>query len=163
MRVGIDIGRVISCPAHDDGTPDTSFILALTHADAMATPIAPDCIDVIKLLVRKAEGNVWLISKAGQRIESLTRDWLAHINFFGLTGVNPANLIFVRKREEKQVHARELMLTDFIDDRSDILLSMHKKVPNLYLFGPQKHPAPPWVIPVKNWTEVAVKMLLLSR
>lgn len=48
-----------------------------------------------------------------------------------------------------------LGITDFIDDRLDVLEAMRGVVPRLYLFGPQKRPTPQWVIPVIDWSAVA--------
>src|SRR5262245_2571077 len=109
-RLGVDIGRVIMCPTHDDGRPDTSFLDA-DEAGALATPAAPGLYDVLPALVRAFGGRAWLVSKAGPRIEALTRLWLAHHRFAERTGLPAANVRFCRRRPEKRAHAAQLGLT----------------------------------------------------
>src|SRR5262249_40414761 len=119
-RLGIDIGRVIMCPTRDDGRPDTSF-LGASEAAALETPAAPDMFEVVPGLVRRFGGRAWLVSKAGARIEALTRRWFEHHRFFERTGLPPEQVRFCRRREDKRAHAAELGLTHFIDDRLDVL------------------------------------------
>ena len=49
---------------------------------------------------------------------------------------------FCLKRPEKAIHCRELGITHFIDDRTDVLAAMIGVVPLLYLFGPQRGETP---------------------
>jgi hypothetical protein len=150
-RLGIDIGRVLITPTRDDGSADTSF-LAEDDATALATPPAAGMFDVVPDLVRRFDGRVWLVSKAGERIEALTRLWLAHHRFFDRTGIDPANVRFCRQREEKRDHAQTLALTHFIDDRIDVLAQLRGAVSCLALFGVQAAPIPAWVVHVPDWT-----------
>lgn len=150
-RLGIDIGRVIMCPTHDDGQPDTSFLGADDEA-ALEIPAAPDMFDVVPELVQRFGGRVWLVSKAGRRIEDLTRRWLERHRFFERTGMDPGHLRFCRRREDKRVHADDLGLTHFIDDRLDVLSHLRGGVPHLALFGVQTDPIPDWVIHVPAWS-----------
>src|SRR5690349_11814962 len=106
-RLGVDIGRVVMCPAADDGAPDTSF-LALPEHEALQVPAAPHLWDVLPDVVRAFGGRVWLVSKAGARIEALTRRWLAHHDFFARVGMAPGAVRFCRKRPEKRDHALAL-------------------------------------------------------
>jgi hypothetical protein len=149
-RLGIDIGRVIMCPVHDDGQPDTSFLTA-KDADALETPAAPGLWEVVPRLVDAFGGRVWLVSKAGSRIEALTRRWFEHHRFFERTGMGPDRARFCRKREDKRVHAAELGLTHFIDDRVDVLGHLRGLVPRLGLFGVQTEAPPDWVLPITDW------------
>src|SRR5689334_15943894 len=96
-RLGIDIGRVIMCPADGDGRPDTSFLNARGDA-ALEVPPSPHLFSVLPELVERFDGEVWLISKAGERIESLTRRWFTHQDFFEKTGMAPENVRFCRER-----------------------------------------------------------------
>jgi hypothetical protein len=149
-RLGIDIGRVIMCPVHDDGQPDTSFLTA-GDADALETPAAPGLWEVVPLLVQAFAGRVWLVSKAGSRIEALTRRWFQHHRFFDRTGMDAASARFCRRREDKRAHAAELGLTHFIDDRVDVLEHLRGLVPRLGLFGVQAETPPGWVLPIADW------------
>jgi hypothetical protein len=148
--LGIDIGRVIMCPTRDDGRPDTSF-LGASDEDALAIPPAPAMFDVVPALVRLFDGRAWLVSKAGARIEALTRRWLDHHRFFERTAMDASHVRFCRRRDEKRAHADALGLTHFIDDRSDVLKYLRGAVPCLALFGVQTEPIPDWVVHVPDW------------
>jgi len=149
-RLGIDIGRVLMCPTHDDGRPDTSFLGASDEA-ALETPAAPGMFETVPALVRLFDGQAWLVSKAGRRIEALTRRWLEHHRFFERTGMDASHLRFCRRREEKREHAADLGLTHFIDDRLDVLGHLRGAVPRLALFGVQTEPIPDWVVHLPEW------------
>ena len=155
-RLGIDIGRVIMCPVGEDGRPDTSFLQA-GEREALEVPPTPGMFDVVPRLVRQFQGRVWLVSKAGPRIERLTRRWLQHHGFFERTGLRPDRVRFCRRREDKREHAVSLGLTHFIDDRSDVLSYLRGVVPHLFLFGVQTEPVPDWVVHVLDWTAVAAR------
>ncbi len=151
--LGIDIGRVLMCPSDDDARPDTSF-LDLPEQRALALPASPYVWDVVPQLVRAFAGRVWLVSKAGARVEALSRRWLAHHRFFERVGLPAGAVRFCRRRPEKRIHAVELGLSHFIDDRSDVLAALVGVVPHLYLFGAQKQPAPGFATHVADWLTV---------
>lgn len=153
LALGIDIGRVIMSPARDDGSPDTSF-LSGNEREALDVPPAPHLYDVLPGLVEHFSGRVWLVSKAGERIEKLTRRWLRHQQFFEQSGMRPDRVRFCRRRPDKRLHAEQLGLTHFIDDRADVLGYLRGAVEQLYLFGVQTHPIPDWVTPVVDWRAV---------
>ena len=155
-RLGIDIGRVLMCPANEDGRPDTSFLEG-DDRSALEVPPAPGMFDVVPALVSAFGGRVWLVSKAGPRIEKLTRRWLNHHQFHERTGLRPDRVRFCRKREEKRVHAQALELTHFIDDRTDVLAHLQGLVPHLYLFGVQTGEIPSWTVHVIDWPAVAAR------
>lgn len=148
--LGIDIGRVLMCPTDDDARPDTSF-LDLPEARALAVPAAPHVWEVVPELVRAFGGRVWLVSKAGARIEALTRRWLAHHRFFARVGMREDAVRFCRQRPEKRTHAVALGLTHFVDDRSDVLTALVGAVPHLYLFGTQRTRPPAFATHVADW------------
>jgi hypothetical protein len=159
-RIGLDIGRVIIAPVGPDGRTDTSF-LGGTDAAAMRTPPSEGAFEVIRELVEAHEGRVWLVSKCGPRIQARTRDWLRFQGFYRTTGMDPSHLRFCRKRPQKQIHARQLGLTHFVDDRLDVLRHLPEVTPNLYLFGVQKPgtAAPEWVTPVADWAAVRAALI----
>ena len=160
-RLGIDIGRVLMCPTHDDGRPDTSFLSASDEA-ALETPAAPGMFEVVPALVRLFDGRTWLVSKAGARIEKLTRRWLEHHRFFERTGLDPSHVRFCRRRDEKRGHADDLRLTHFIDDRLDVLEHLRGGVPRLALFGVQTTAIPDWVVHLPEWAALAGLLPLAS-
>jgi hypothetical protein len=149
-RLGLDVGRVLMCPTHDDGSPDTSFLAAADDA-ALEIPAAPGMFDVVPDLVRRFSGRVWIISKAGARIEALTRRWFDRHRFYDRTGIDPACVHFCRRRDEKRVHTDALGLTHFIDDRTDVLGHLRGGVEHLVLFGVQSEPIPDWVEHLPDW------------
>lgn len=152
MRIGIDIGRVLIAPTVD-GREDTSF-LGRTYDEAMTTPPAPSSFDVVRDLVERTGGAVWLVSKAGPSVQRKTVGWLAHHGFHEATGLPPDKVRFCRKRHEKAGHCEELGLTHFLDDRRDVLGHLAGLVPHRLLFGEQAAPPPPWAIPLRSWPEV---------
>lgn len=160
-RLGIDIGRVIICPAGANGKEDTSF-LGSTDAEAMETPPSPGALAVIKALVERFEGRVWLVSKCGSRIERRSRSWLRYQRFHEQTGLPRDHLRFCKKRPDKAIHCRRLGLTHFIDDRLDVLRHLRDVTPFLFLFGYQKPRTvtPAWVEPVSDWR--VVRRVLLT-
>ncbi len=161
-RLGIDIGRVIICPTADDGRPDTSF-LGSSPEQALEIAAAPGALTTISRLVRAFDARVWLVSKAGQRIQQLTLLWLEHHEFYATTGLPRDHVRFCRRRHEKREHALELGLSHFIDDRLDVLGHLRGAVPELYLFGWQPAPAPDWVQSVGDWSAVARALLSQSQ
>lgn len=121
----------------------------------MRTPPMPDAFESIRGLTELFAGQVWLVSKAGPRIEARTRRWLDAWDFFRQTGIVRDNLRFCRQRHEKADHCRELGITDFIDDRVEVLQHLRGVAPRLYLFGPQKRMThvPEWAAHVLTWRE----------
>ncbi len=151
MKLGIDIGRVLITPDSGD-KGDTSFIGGSLE-DALATPPYPGMFEAVPELVRMFGGQVWLVSKARQRVQEKTRRWLAHHRFYERTGIKPGNLRFCLERPEKADHCRKLGLTHFIDDRLDVQQHLSGVVPHRFLFGPQKPGlvVPRGIIPVVDW------------
>jgi hypothetical protein len=93
MKLGIDIGRVLIAPDPADGKADTSFIGGSIKA-ALATPPYEGMFDVVPGLVALFGGRVWLVSKAGPKVQEKTRLWLRHHAFFECTGIPPNHLRF---------------------------------------------------------------------
>jgi len=136
-RLGVDIGRVIIGTAALGGQADTSFLSGGDEA-AMATPAARGAAEALGRLTEAFDGQVWLVSKCGPRIQARSRRWLRHQRFFDRTGIAESHLRFCRKRHEKRGHAEALGLSFFVDDRADVLRHLLGLVPHLYLFGHQK-------------------------
>ncbi|QSI33649.1 hypothetical protein GNX71_30425 [Variovorax sp. RKNM96] len=137
-KLGIDIGRVLIAPEGANGA-DTSFIGG-SMDDALRTPPYEGMFDAVAPLVARFEGRVWLVSKCGPSVQAKSRAWLQHHRFFERTGIAPGNLRFCLQRPQKADHCRELGITHFIDDRSDVLRHLEGIVPHRYLFGPQGKP-----------------------
>ena len=137
-RLGIDIGRVLIAAEGPHGE-DTAFIGGSLQ-DALDTPPYEGMFDAVVPLVEKFEGRVWLVSKCGPSVQAKSRAWLRHHRFFERTGIAPENLRFCLQRPQKADHCRQLRITHFIDDRTDVLHHLQDIVPNRYLFGPQRKP-----------------------
>jgi hypothetical protein len=150
--LGIDIGRVIICPASAEGVEDTSF-LSGSEEQALETPPSAGSFEAIRDFVQLFEGRVWLVSKCGPRIQALTRRWLAYQRFHEATGVPEAHVRFCRRRPEKREHCQAIRATHFIDDRLDVLEHLRGVVPNLYWFGhrPVGVDSPAWLTPVVDF------------
>ncbi len=136
-KLGVDIGRVlIDGSAHPDGG-DTAFFQGSEEV-MLATPEMAGAFDAIARLTALFDGQVWLVSKCGDRVEQRTRRWLQAHDFSGRTGVPADNLRFCRARKDKRIHCVDLGLTYFVDDRSDVHEAIADVVPHRYLFGPQR-------------------------
>ncbi len=156
--LGIDIGRVIIAAANSSGG-DTSFLSA-EHEQALLTPASPGAFKAIRELNDVFDGRVWLVSKAGQKIQARSRAWLTRSRFWDLTGVPSDHIRFCRERHEKAAHCVRLGVTHFVDDRSDVLRTMEGIVPCLYLFGPQPSRARLLgMTPVINWSAARAAIL----
>ncbi len=141
-RLGIDIGRVIIDGS--SGAGDTSFFSGDTAA-MLRTPAVPGAFEAITRLVGVFDGQAWLVSKCGPRVQQRSLDWLRHHRFFELTGIAEGNIRFCLQRPQKAVHCADLGITHFVDDKPDVIAAITPVVPHRYLF--------------KNWvdTEAAIR------
>ncbi|MFD1045607.1 hypothetical protein ACFQ1S_08475 [Kibdelosporangium lantanae] len=158
-RLGVDFGRVINEGSAEPGGDDTTF-LSGGFAEAMRTSEMTGLYDVLPGLVDRFGGRVWIVSKCGEKIQERTLQWLDHNDFWARTGISPDNIRFCRQRPQKAVHCKRLGITHFIDDRRDVLGHLRGLVDHLYLFGPQKMPAPDWVVATPTWADVQARISL---
>jgi hypothetical protein len=159
FRLGVDIGRVIIGGGAPGGN-DTQFFSGDT-ARMLATPAVPAAIDTLARLV-PLFGQVWLVSKCGERVQRHTRQWLDHHDFAARTGIPGDHLRFCLKRPDKAVHCAQLGITHFVDDKLDVHQALRGVVPHRYLFGPQRTPPPDWVEHTPTWAtaEAAIRRSL---
>lgn len=156
--MGIDFGGVIVRNRNQSLGADTD----LTGREK--TEVAQDGVfEALREIVRMCEGRVWIVSKAGPRMEARTRAWLNEVDFFSHTGMNPGYIEFCRERQEKEAICRELQISHFIDDRIHVMQILRYTVPHLYLFGEQTSESfcPPWASFVSRWSRV-VELLAFS-
>jgi hypothetical protein len=126
--LGVDVGGVLVHRATDD--TDTSFF----GDRPMDTPAVPGAVEALAALANGPfESRIYLVSKAGPKISSLTRQWLEHTGFYDATGLNPEQVHFCRRREDKEPICRRLGITHFVDDRMSVLNHLGC-VPHRYLF-----------------------------
>lgn len=130
--LGIDIGGVVIDRVRNDNS-DTSFF----SDNYLRTTAVRGAFNAIMQLREHFDGQVYLVSKCGREVESKTRLWLVHLNFYGLTGLRETNVHFCRTREAKAPICVKLGITHFVDDRLEVLsyLTMVKKK---YLFQPNE-------------------------
>jgi hypothetical protein len=152
IRLGVDIGRVIIGGGVVPGSSDTQFFNGDT-ARMLATPAIAGAFDTLARLVPRF-GQVWLVSKCGERVQRRTRQWLDHHDFATRTGIPRDHLRFCLRRPDKAIHCAELRITHFVDDKLDVHRALRGVVAHRYLFGPQPTPAPAWVEHTANWTAV---------
>lgn len=147
--LGVDFGNVIVRPGLKAG--ESMFSAAYLYA-----PPSDDCFDILGLLngSRRFDGRVYVVSKAGERIERRTREWMEHHDFYARTGIPADRLHFVRSIEEKPDTCRELGITDFVDDRLEVLELMPWMV-GRYLYCPTRpEHLPRRITWVATWREL---------
>ncbi|TWD78973.1 hypothetical protein FB561_0021 [Kribbella amoyensis] len=151
-RLGIDIGRVIIDGSAGPG--DTSFFQG-DRAAMLRTPAVAEAFATIARLVQLFDGQAWLVSKCGPRIQQRSLDWLLHHRFFERTGIPADHVRFCLRRPDKAIHCRELGITHFVDDKPDVHEALAGLVPYRYLFGPQRsRHVPAGVTATRTWSEV---------
>lgn len=157
VALGLDFGRVIMCSPEGVEGADTRF-LALPEDEALAIAPPVGAFQIIAALVVQFQGRVFIVSKAGPRIQRLTQAWLQTHDFFELTGMPRTALYFCRERSEKRNRALELELTHFVDDRVDVLMHLKDVVEHRYLFGRHVQ-VPPWAVHVPDWPALQRELL----
>ena len=157
LRLGVDIGRVIIDGSSHPSGDDTAFFKGGVD-NALRTPPVAGVFDVLPRLVELFDHEVWLVSKCGERVRQRTLAWLDHHDFYKRTGIEAAAVRFCLTRPEKADHARDLGLTDFIDDRADVHEALLGVVERCYLFGPQRRPGADWMIATPTWASVEAEI-----
>jgi hypothetical protein len=152
-KLGVDFGRVINDASSHPSGDDTSFLRG-SEEETLATLEMAGSFASLKRLNGLFGGQVWIVSKAGQRIQENTERWLTHHSFYDATGIFADRVRFVRRRADKAAVCSELGITHFVDDRAEVLAYLVGIVPHLYLFGPQENPAPSQMLPVATWAIV---------
>lgn len=159
-KLGVDIGGVII--ENHDVSADTSFM----SKNFLSTPATADAfIELKRLNEGRFKDRVFLVSKCGPSVQSKTRKWLKHNNFYEITGISEDMVHFCLERIEKAEISHSLGLTAFVDDRLEILGYL-KHLSDLFLFKPQEAEVEenrehlPLVTVVNSWAELGT---LLNR
>lgn len=116
MRIGIDIGNVII----GGGGDDTQFF----GDDFLGTPEVDGAVASIRRLA-EAGNEIFLISKCGPKVQAKTMQYFRFYEVLQRAGIKEFPY-FVESRKDKWPVARALKLDLFIDDREDIIVSMHR-------------------------------------
>src|SRR5438046_7596997 len=103
-----------------------------------------------------SSGNVWIVSKAGVRMENAARGWFEKERFFERTGMSADHLLFCRERMGKAPICQTLGITHFVDDRIHLMQILRYEVPRLFLFGEpvRRQFCPPWARYVSSWPDL---------
>ena len=156
--LGVDLGRVV---IGGDSNQDTSF----WGGRPMQTPQIEGAFDSLRRLHELFAGRVFVVSKAGSRVETLSRQWLEQHGFHDTTGIGADHLNFVRERADKADVCALLAITHFIDDRLDVLGHLEGVVPHRFWFAPPGDaatdaptPTQTAVVPVIGWPDAVAKI-----
>jgi hypothetical protein len=96
-KIGVDIGGVIIASVEADA--DTSFF----GDNYLQTPEVPDAITILGHLNTQGRfaGNVHLVSKAGERTQQRTGEWLIGKGFQARTQIQEESIHFTTTRVGK--------------------------------------------------------------
>ena len=161
QALGVDIGNVIINHRLSDLDDKT------LHEERYSTiPASEGVFEAMKTLNTYFSGQVYLISKCTPWAQEKILAWLSDNDFYNKTGVDSKNVHFVRERHEKDAICQKLGITNFIDDRLEVLSHMIKSTPNLFLFQPDKVEIEefkqflPNVTVVADWKDVLGKIII---
>ena len=122
-------------------------------ARPLDTPPQRDALEVLTRLQSGAfTGRIYLISKARERMQERIRQWLDHVDFFEITGIDRRDLIFVLTRPEKAPICARLGVTHFVDDQVAVMQLLQRVVPRLYLMtNDPLHRRAPYYEVIESW------------
>ena len=131
LRIGIDVGGVIVPGATaGNGKEDT----LLSDAGHLKQKPMHGSLEVCKWLVETlGPDNVFVVSKAGRKVESNTLNWMQKTGFFDATLIRRQNVHFVRERCDKASLCAKLGINSFVDDNLGVL--KHFNCQSNYLFA----------------------------
>eukprot|EP00697_Spironema_sp_BW2_P003975 gnl/Spiro4/15357_TR8258_c0_g1_i1.p1 gnl/Spiro4/15357_TR8258_c0_g1~~gnl/Spiro4/15357_TR8258_c0_g1_i1.p1 ORF type:complete len:234 (-),score=41.58 gnl/Spiro4/15357_TR8258_c0_g1_i1:245-946(-) len=122
-RVGIDFGGVVI--GRDD-----RFMRSSDPTEYCSVPPNDGAFHCIRELVLDyGARNIFIISKAGESTIRKTNAWLAHHDFFSVTGMLRENVLFCSARSGKVPLAIDNAITHFIDDHAQVLAFVGVSVP----------------------------------
>ena len=118
--LGVDIGGVI---------------ISHNEINGAYLPI-PDVFEKLKELQDKKFGkNIFVVSCADTYLRFAMLNWLSVKKFHKETGISLDRVHFCEERKEKARICQHLGVTDFVDDRKEIMVYLYNAgVKNLYLF-----------------------------
>lgn len=158
--LGVDIGGVIISKANDN--TDTSFF----GNNYLETTATVGVFSALRRLKAERYKDIFLVSKCGSNTEEKTVRWLAYHDLYELIGISSDHVRFCRKRDEKAPICLELGVTDFVDDRLEVLSYLGPGVTTRYLFGSDPKEVARFashlqsVVRVESWDEVVQHALL---
>ncbi|MBN2610188.1 MAG: hypothetical protein JXB00_01385 [Bacteroidales bacterium] len=152
--IGIDFGGVILSAQKNTSKEDTPLDGESNYLLSPPNDLAFNGIK--KLIMKFGREHVFIISKAGKKMQHRTEAWMEAHDFFNQTTINPAHVIFCNTRADKKLHCQMLGVTHFIDDRIHVMQLLNGTVPNLFLFGEKQKnkSARKWTTLVEDWEEL---------
>ncbi len=149
--LGVDFGGVIVKLVDRKQVSDTQL------SGTEGTEIAQEGVfEAMAKIVSHFEGRVWIVSKAGPRMQAKTLAWLDAVDFYSRTGLDKSHVEFCRERQDKATICQKIEITHFIDDRVHIMQILRNVVPNIYFYGEEtaKGFCPPWATFVSDWASL---------
>ena len=159
--LGIDIGGVIIDRVSEDDQAQTME----HHSYAVSAAVEGAFEAIARLGQERFRERVWLVSRCDEPREPVLAEWLERHDFFGSTGIARRQVLFCRQRHEKATICRQLRVTDFIDDRLEVLGHLVGMVPHLYLLRSRASDVDrfrrflPYVRPIGRWSELVEALL----
>jgi hypothetical protein len=104
----------------------------------------PETYGIVKavngIVNRFRQENVFIVSSADGLLRNTILYWLEKNNILKRTGACTKNLIFCKERKEKAIVCAQRGITQFIDDRREVLHHIHESDPSikLILFNPDE-------------------------
>lgn len=153
-KLGIDFGNTIITTG--DGT--------LWGTEHLKCPPNEGVISSLRKLVPAfGDENVFVVSRVeSERTKSKTLEWLA-THAFQQTGLLLRNIKFCWERSEKGPIVSELGITDFIDDRPEVMANLPETCKYRYLYRPINGDLEQWdhkAVVYDNWYDISDAILL---
>jgi hypothetical protein len=159
-KLGLDFGGVVR---QIDRTGEVEGIV--DGWSFLKTPPVPVAFSSIRILKEEIfQSNIWIVSRCGSRVADLSRIWLRQRQFSESTNVPRTHFLPCEERKDKVRTCQELGITDFVDNRLEVLSYMIGIIPHLYLFQPTSEEvelfpdALPDVHRVENWPSLVRKI-----
>ena len=126
----------------------------------------PGMINVVHGIVNYfGPHNVFVVSKADDVLKEGSRVWFGRNNFFEKTHLPVENVIYCKARKDKAVVCQEKGITQFIDDRREVLHYIYESLPSvkLILFNPDENEPGDFKKHQKHFTIVGESKHLFDR
>jgi hypothetical protein len=131
-RVGIDYGGVIVISRKLVRGEDTGLAGFYTP-EAAQTGV----FDAMREIISICDSDVWIVYKAGSRMQERTRAWLDTVDCFSRSGLDVEHLRFCQQWEEKGAICQELGIYHFVDGYVHVIQILRCTVPHVYFFREQ--------------------------
>lgn len=113
---GVDVGGVI---ADLTGAATGASLLGDRPFE---TPIVPNALEALRALVSGYfQERVFVVSKAGPKVQERTRAWFEHVHFHERTGISERAVFFARENADKARLCDRLQITHFVDDSVGVI------------------------------------------